>query len=38
MIGGALGDMGNFPLAFTVSGIAVLVGTVLTIMVKPIKS
>jgi hypothetical protein len=30
-----LGDLGNFPLAFTISGVAVLVGTILTIMVKP---
>jgi OFA family oxalate/formate antiporter-like MFS transporter len=35
ILGGLLGDMGNFPLAFTISGIAVLVGTVLTILVKP---
>jgi len=35
ILGGRLGDIGNFPLAFTISGIAVLVGTVLTIMVKP---
>ncbi|MEN8115828.1 MAG: OFA family MFS transporter [Bacteroidota bacterium] len=34
ILGGKLGDTGNFPLAFTISGIAVLVGTVLTIMVK----
>lgn len=37
ILGGRLGDMGNFPLAFTLSGIAVLLGTVLTIMVKPAK-
>ncbi|MFP4471229.1 MAG: OFA family MFS transporter [Bacteroidales bacterium] len=35
MLGGHLGDLDNFPLAFTISGIAVLVGTVLTILVKP---
>lgn len=35
ILGGRLGDIGNFPLAFTISGIAVLLGTVLTIMVKP---
>jgi MFS transporter, OFA family, oxalate/formate antiporter len=35
ILGGRLGDLGNFPLAFTISGIAVLLGTVLTIMVKP---
>ena len=37
ILGGKLGDMGNFPLAFTIAGIAVLLGTVLTIMVKPAK-
>lgn len=37
LLGGRLGDMGNFPLAFTISGVAVLVGTILTIMVKPAK-
>ena len=37
ILGGKLGDIGNFPLAFTIAGIAVLVGTVLTIMVKPAK-
>jgi OFA family oxalate/formate antiporter-like MFS transporter len=37
LLGGRLGDMGNFPLAFTISGAAVLLGTVLTIMVKPAK-
>lgn len=35
ILGGLLGDLGNFPLAFTISGVAVLVGTVLTILVKP---
>ncbi len=35
ILGGMLGDMGNFPLAFTISGIAVLLGTILTFMVKP---
>ena len=34
-IGGALGDIGNFALAFTVTGILVLVGTVLTIFLRP---
>lgn len=38
IFGGWLGDMGNFPLAFTISGITVLIGTVLTIMLKPVKS
>ena len=37
ILGGKMGDLGNFPLAFTVSGIAVLVGTVLILMVKPPK-
>jgi OFA family oxalate/formate antiporter-like MFS transporter len=37
VLGGALGDMGNFPLAFTISGILVLVGTLLTILLKPPK-
>jgi OFA family oxalate/formate antiporter-like MFS transporter len=37
ILGGKLGDVGNFPLAFTISGVAVLIGTILTIMVKPAK-
>jgi OFA family oxalate/formate antiporter-like MFS transporter len=37
ILGGKLGDVGNFPLAFTISGVAVLLGTVLTIMVRPAK-
>lgn len=37
ILGGKMGDLGNFPLAFTISGIAVLIGTVLTLMVKPAK-
>jgi OFA family oxalate/formate antiporter-like MFS transporter len=37
ILGGRLGDLGNFPLAFTISGIAVLLGTVLMIMVKPAR-
>ena len=37
MLGGMLGDLQNFSLAFTISGVAVLLGTVLTIMVKPAK-
>jgi len=37
ILGGKLGDTGNFALAFTISGIAVLIGTVLTIMVKQAK-
>ncbi len=37
ILGGKLGDTGNFSLAFTISGIAVLLGTVLTILVKQAK-
>jgi OFA family oxalate/formate antiporter-like MFS transporter len=37
ILGGKMGDLGNFPMAFTISGIAVLLGTILTIMVKPAK-
>ncbi|PLX05518.1 MAG: MFS transporter [Marinilabiliales bacterium] len=37
ILGGKMGDLGNFPMAFTISGIAVLLGTVLTLMVKPAK-
>ncbi|PLX04166.1 MAG: MFS transporter [Marinilabiliales bacterium] len=37
ILGGKMGDLGNFPMAFTISGIAVLIGTVLTLMVKPAK-
>ncbi len=35
ILGGMMGDIGNFSMAFTISGVAVLVGTVLMIMVKP---
>ncbi len=35
ILGGFLGDLGNFALAFTITGIAVLVGTLLTAVVKP---
>ncbi len=35
ILGGALGDVGNFALAFTITGVAVLVGTLLTALVKP---
>ena len=34
ILGGKMGDLGNFPLAFTISGIAVLIGTVLILFVK----
>lgn len=37
MLGGRLGDLGNFGLAFTITGVAVLIGTVLTIFLKPPK-
>jgi OFA family oxalate/formate antiporter-like MFS transporter len=37
ILGGKLGDVGNFPLAFTISGVAVLLGTILMLMVKPAK-
>ena len=35
MMGGRLGDMGNFPLAFTICGGAVLLAAVIIAMVKP---
>ncbi len=35
ILGGMMGDIGNFSLAFTISGLAVLGGTLLMIMVKP---
>ncbi|HJN06357.1 MAG TPA: OFA family MFS transporter [Bacteroidales bacterium] len=35
ILGGMMGDIGNFSLAFTISGFAVLAGTVLMIMVRP---
>lgn len=37
ILGGIMGDMGNFAMAFTITGVAVLVGTVLTILVKTPK-
>lgn len=37
ILGGIMGDMGNFAMAFTITGVAVLVGTVLTILVKSPK-
>jgi OFA family oxalate/formate antiporter-like MFS transporter len=37
LMGGKLGDLGNFPLAFTICGVAVLVGAVLIIITKPPK-
>jgi len=38
ILGGLLGDLGNFPLAFTICGGAVLVGALSTLMLKPPKS
>ncbi|TAN52994.1 MAG: MFS transporter [Rhodospirillales bacterium] len=35
ILGGALGDLGNFPLAFTICGAACLMGAVLIYLVKP---
>jgi OFA family oxalate/formate antiporter-like MFS transporter len=35
LLGGKLGDMGNFPLAFTICGIAVLIAAVIIAAVKP---
>ncbi|CAA6604883.1 conserved membrane hypothetical protein [Rhodospirillaceae bacterium LM-1] len=37
LLGGALGDLGNFPLAFTICGVACLVGAVMIFFVKPAK-
>jgi len=37
ILGGRLGDLGNFPLAFTICGVACLIGAVLTFMVKPVQ-
>jgi OFA family oxalate/formate antiporter-like MFS transporter len=38
ILGGKLGDLGNFPLAFTICGILCFVAVVTILMVKPIKS
>jgi MFS transporter, OFA family, oxalate/formate antiporter len=38
ILGGKMGDLNNFALAFTISGIAVLVGTVLILFVKAPKN
>ena len=35
ILGGKMGDLGNFPLAFTISGVAVLIGTLLILIVRP---
>jgi OFA family oxalate/formate antiporter-like MFS transporter len=38
VLGGKLGDLGNFPLAFTICGILCFVAVATILMVKPIKS
>jgi MFS transporter, OFA family, oxalate/formate antiporter len=38
ILGGMLGDMGNFPLAFTICGIACIVGAAMMSMVTPVKT
>jgi len=38
ILGGRLGDMGNFPLAFTICGVACLLGAILITTVKPPKN
>ena len=35
MLGGILGDMGNFPMAFTICGVLCLVAAVIAFMIKP---
>ncbi|MFA6018656.1 MAG: OFA family MFS transporter [Rhodospirillales bacterium] len=37
ILGGALGDLGNFPLAFTICGSACLLGAVLIFFLRPAK-
>jgi OFA family oxalate/formate antiporter-like MFS transporter len=37
IMGGKLGDMGNFPLAFTICGVAVLAAAVVAALIKPAK-
>jgi len=37
ILGGRLGDMGNFPLAFTICGVGCLLAAVLIAMVRPAK-
>ncbi len=37
ILGGKMGDLNNFALAFTISGAAVLIGTLLILFVKPAK-
>jgi len=38
MMGGKLGDTGNFPLAFTISGVLCLVAAVIAAMIRPPKT
>lgn len=38
ILGGKLGDVGNFPLAFTICGVLCLVAAVIISMVKPPKT
>jgi len=38
VLGGKLGDLGNFPLAFTICGILCFVAVFTILMVKPVKS
>lgn len=38
ILGGKLGDLGNFPLAFTICGILCFVAVITIFMVKPIKN
>jgi len=35
ILGGLLGDFGNFPLAFAICGVACIIGAFLTLLVKP---
>ena len=37
ILGGMLGDMGNFPMAFTICGIACIVGAAMMSLVTPVK-
>jgi OFA family oxalate/formate antiporter-like MFS transporter len=37
ILGGKMGDLNNFALAFTISGVAVLIGTLLIVFVKKPK-
>jgi MFS transporter, OFA family, oxalate/formate antiporter len=36
ILGGMLGDLGNFPLAFTICAVALIVGAVATALIKPL--